>query len=37
VLSALLIGIAALNFIIKPGWKNFSSNNYVNELAGNGM
>lgn len=37
VLSLLLIGIAALSFIIKPGWKNFSGNNYVNELAGNGM
>lgn len=24
-------------YLVKPAWKNFSSNNYTNELAGNGI
>lgn len=36
-LFSLLIAIAVLNFVVKPGWKNFSNNNYVNEIAGNGV
>lgn len=36
-LAILVFGIVALNFIIKPGWKNFSNNNYVNEIAANGV
>jgi phosphoglycerol transferase MdoB-like AlkP superfamily enzyme len=35
-LALLLIPFACL-YLVKPQWKNFSKNNYANELAGNGI
>ncbi|WP_157580521.1 LTA synthase family protein [Segetibacter koreensis] len=37
-ISCLLLGICALNyFYVKEDWRNFSKNEYANELAGNGI
>ena len=38
VVSGILLAICALNyFFVKEDWRNFSKNEYVNELAGNGI
>ncbi|HSU49918.1 MAG TPA: hypothetical protein VLJ41_04995, partial [Segetibacter sp.] len=38
VLAIILIGITALNyFYVNEEWRNFSKNEYANELAGNGV
>ncbi len=36
VIGIILLPVLSL-FIVKPRWKNFSTNNYANELAGNGI
>ena len=38
VISAILLAITALNYFgVKEEWRNFSKNEYANELAGNGI
>ncbi len=34
---ALMVAATIMVFIVSPGWKYFSKNNYTNELAGNGI
>lgn len=36
-MACIIAVIVLLGFIIKPQWKEFSKNNYSNELAGNGI
>lgn len=38
IIAALLLALTAVNyFAVKEDWKNFSKNEYANELAGNGV
>jgi phosphoglycerol transferase MdoB-like AlkP superfamily enzyme len=37
VMAAIGAVVLLLNFIIRPQWKDFSKNNYINELSANGI